>query len=286
MPNFKTTTRGMNKARFVPNKDAMMKALETASTPETADYAAQQVEERLGKNDATEAVIIKFKNYATSVRGIYNKQTNGGVWSGEEASSQFQSFQEFLADSSVQNIKDLFKQANLLGENGELKGELQLDFAVNEEAQFVRAYKLNDQPIKNKAMVELLDDAFKAWLAEKGMFYKDGQLYEVDDMGKIKQDKNGQDILMDREDIFNRLQDDKNGFAAYLKDQGIQSKVVRRAFPTTAPAVGETQGKQVVEASLKKGIKVEGMADEEGVDVHPDEEAPSTGPSSTSGGGA
>ncbi|WP_367607467.1 hypothetical protein [Legionella sp. W05-934-2] len=279
---YKTTTVGMDNVQLMPDKDALLKMLDTISTPEAAYFAQVRVAKRLGNLEAALPVIKKFVDFASSVSEVSRRQTSGREWNGgSEPLTDFKSLQEFLADKSLDNIKALFKQAGLLDENGELKGELELDFAVNEKSQFVRGYKLNGKPLDNKTLVEELDNVFKARLAEKGIFYKNGQLYEVDDKGKIKQNDKGEEMLMNREEIFKRVQDVKDGFGAFMKSKGLQTNVVRRAFPS-GPPVSEADRKQMVEDSLKKGIKTEGMADEEGVDVHPDE-TPS-GPASTSGG--
>lgn len=272
--NFKTTKVGMDKPEFIPDKDALLAMLDTVTTPEGAYYAQERIVKRLAKIEASDKVIMKVKEFASHLKEVSDRQTTGSIWTGSgEPLTDFKSLQQFLAEHSVETVKGLLKQSDLLDENGELKGELQLDFAINDDAQFVRGYKLNGQPIKSKAMIELLDDVFKAWLAEKGMFYKNGQLVDVDDMGKIKQNENGKDVLMQREEVFNRLQDDKNGFSSYLKNQGIQSKVVRRAFPE---AESEVDRKEDVKQALKSGKRTEGVEDAEGVENKSEEEvAPS-----------
>lgn len=251
MPNFKTTTRGMDKRTFIPDAVALTKMLDTVTNPDAADYAAIQIAKRLGRNETTIPVISKIEEYARSLRGVNNKQRSGALWTGrQDPLTDFVSLQQFLADQSVDNIKSLLSDAGLLNEQGELNGDIELDFAVNDQAQFVRGYKLNGKPMQDATMVEMLDDVFKAWLAEKGMFYKDGQLYQVDVMGKIMKNQNGQELLMNKEEIFNRLLDKKNGFAAYLNKQGMKATVHRRAFPETAT---EVERKQDVQEAVKHG---------------------------------
>lgn len=293
---YKTTKVGMGSTPLQPGRKEIEALTQTALTPEAAEYAVARFKLRLGENETTKPVIVKLEEFARNVRGVFDGQAKGGIWTGkQEPLSEFSSLQKLLADKSLDQVKEIFQQAGLLDENGQLNGELELDFAVNDEAQFVRAYKINGKPVTDKALVELLDDTFKAWLAEKGMFYKNGQLYDVDKSGKIKQE-NGHEKLMDKEDIFDRLQDGKQGFAAELDQKGINAKVVRRDFPSkqtpaatqTAATAGTAQSKQQVQNAIKSGIEVEGgvkTADAVVEEADSPEQAASTGPSSSGGGG-
>ncbi len=289
MANFKTTTRGMDRPMLIPDKEALLKMLDTAQTPEAAFYAQAQTKKRLGVTEITRPVIQKIKEFALNVQAVFNRQSSGSIWTGRgEPLTDFKSLQQFLAENAVGTIKELLKQVKItkengqeqskyFDENGEFKGELDLDIAVSDKAQFVRGYKLNGESIKDQSMVEKLDSLFKAWLAEKGMFYKEGQLYKVDDMGQIMKNEKGEEILMEKEEVFSRLQDDKKGFSAFLENQGLQSTVTRRSWPEPESEVNRAED---VTAALQSGKHIEGVESVEGVNVEVEPEPEHTKPGS------
>lgn len=194
---------------------AVLEALmETAAgSIEAAQYFVSRYKENLGKT-ASPFLVEKLDEWEKLVSaGLRESETQ---WSGEYVK------RNTLGTSLMNLSEDAIKNANVT----EIEN-MHMDFAISQQAQLVRAYSTNNEPLGEKAL-EAMDLSFTAWLAEQNMLVEDGVLYAVD--------KNGKNQPVDPQQAEKLIQHENQGFRAYVKKKGIELDIEQQEYPAQSEA--------------------------------------------------
>lgn len=193
--------------------DALM---ETAGgSIEGAQYFVSRYTENLGKK-ASPQLIEKLNEWEKLVcAGLKEPESQ---WNGQYVERSQQT-------TSLMNLsEDAIKQANVAEVDN-----LHLDFAINQESQFVRAYSSNNEALSEEAQ-DAMDFAFNAWLDEQNITARDGVLYQIENKER--------GAVADPLKIEKLIQHENRGFKAYMQNQGIRLDIEQQEYPTSdsAPA--------------------------------------------------
>lgn len=187
---------------IVPNSTALQLATEVSgSSKEAADYFAEQFKKilinskMLNKPEAQE-MLARVEDFAKYVGFKLSLSTQ--PWSGEQGKpSDFKNMQDQLAKDASAFVTE------------NIKGNLKLDFAINEKGQLLRGYSVDGEMVNDPNRIEALDKLFNAWLAEHNIVSQGSILYESDING-VKQNP------ANAEKIKNLIKGVDNGFASYM----------------------------------------------------------------------
>jgi hypothetical protein len=238
---------------LAPTGDAIKKAMELATSPETAEYLADRFLKRvttLGKDllEKGKPVWESLREWRDNIAFQYSG--NGDPWAGKLGVSGFKNLQENLAQKAVQEI------------SSDVKGKVHMDYAISDSSQFIRGYgaenPAEDGVVKNK--IEFYDNLFNAWLAGVQIPQTDGStinlisknsiIYEgIDD--QIRLDAKGNPIPADPEKVKELVKDRQKGYQKFLKDRGIEVTTRQNDYPAPeAKPVRSTAPKLEVEEKV------------------------------------
>ncbi len=214
----------MSKMKLASGK-SLEKCISILTTPRGAEYFEERVIEMLTKAK----MIDKFHDLVEDVKvltqSIVSDGSNTSAWSGSTGldTTSFERYQKVLAERFVQQFKDR---------------EIVFDFALSDQAEILRGYTVDGEPISDEESKEL-DRLYNAWLAEKGMVTYKGVIYDSTSEGKIKQEK-GQNKRANAEKLRDLIRDKKEGLSTFIDSKNM---VVREQ---QHPADAQKQaGKQV-----------------------------------------
>ncbi|STX50237.1 Dot/Icm secretion system substrate [Legionella busanensis] len=219
-----------------PNKDAILKALEVASlSPEAAKYLCERLSETFSKVkiEASNEVWERVRQFAENVSIRYGKSSDPWTGRPDDIKTDFENAQHNMAVALLDEVSPSLAD-----------GQLNMDFAISDDAQLLRAFSLNEKPLDAKTATAM-DTLFNSWLAENEMVSQDSVIYEADRNGRIKEDKNGQPTKANAERVRQLIADRDNGFAPFLNDkfkahtphQNLKASVQQHAYPEQAPVV-------------------------------------------------
>jgi hypothetical protein len=221
-----------------PNKEAILKALEVASlTPEAAAYLHKRLAETLSKVNiaASDEVLDRVNQFQKNVELRHGNRAD--AWQGKPDSirTDFQNAQHNMAISLLEEASPTLADGNL-----------KMDFAISEDADLLRAFSLNGEPL-NPDAATAVDTLFNDWLAENEMVSQDSVIYESDKEGRIKENKNGQSTRANAQRVRELIADRDKGFTSYLNDKfknhtahDLSASVQQHTYPSQAPVVQET----------------------------------------------
>ncbi|WP_419419988.1 hypothetical protein ACNVED_01375 [Legionella sp. D16C41] len=223
-----------------PNKDAILKALEVASlTPEAAAYLYKRLSDTLSKVniEASDEVIKRVGKFVKDVN--YRFDNRADSWGGNLKAIRTD-FQNAQYNHGISSLKDVSSTLT--------DGNIKMDFAINDEAQLLRAFSIDGQPLDAQTATAL-DNLFNAWLAENEMVSKDSVIYESEADGHTKVDKNGKAIKADAERVRQLIADRDQGFGQYLTDKlqrhvddkNLTASVQRHNYPAQPQAQTDAQ---------------------------------------------
>ncbi len=211
------TTRGSLIKNRLPEGDALLKCLEVVTTNESADYLYNRflaIVQKANKLNDSQPVLDKIAKFRED---IYLQNTiSDDPWMGQtaEESNDFQKLQRNIAAQSLVAVA------------AKVQGELVMDYAISEEAQLVRSYKINDEDVDSDTSINL-DKLFNAWLAENQIVSQDSMLYASNQEGELLTSSTT-DL---RQKLLQIIDDKKKGFQAFLQEKGMQLVLVRHPFP-------------------------------------------------------
>lgn len=247
---------------LVPDQKALQAAVEvSANRAETIKYLIKQVLVRfnLAKIDITSPEVKSLLKTLDKHLGIAEatdpqSQSSASSWQGlEELSSAFAKTQAYFSDKAVTDIT---------AEN--ISGEVQMDYAISDEADIMRAYAIDGKQIASESiLIDSFDNLFNDWLAQPKLddqkspytlFSVDGSIYKAGEDGTPLLDDQKNFISADAQEVRRLMGDKKEGFKQYVQERikELQMVIQERAYPqveadTTEapePTTPKTQGKQ------------------------------------------
>ncbi|MGQ3890683.1 hypothetical protein [Legionella sp. CNM-4043-24] len=253
MSKYPTTKRGSSIETQLPNKDAFLKMFDIISRSETADYAVKCCRAIAG----LPADVLKVvENFAKKMHFQDDGRTNPFFGKPNEIRNTDEHFQKMAALDAAGVILEQVPQ------------NLHIGFAANSESKLLRAVSVNKKLV-DEQVSSAQDTLFSAWLYTHHAVCEDGTIYKTVDVTennlhsrRIATDANNEPVTFPVEQ-FTRLMTDpgKDGYAAFLKNHGIDATIQKRPYPesrvtpeqtaqpvaqTVAPArpVVETQNEQ------------------------------------------
>lgn len=220
------TSRSTEKT--LPGKDALVKCKEVAArTVEAAVYLQKQFVNLLtsaGKVDAARPAIDNINEFVDLV--MMQQESRNDYWSGKAGPlSDFQNLQQNMAEKAAQIAAT------------QVEGDIKIDFAINNKAQFVRGYSTHGENVDAET-TKSLDKLLNAYLAEHNLISKGSVIYEGDEKGQIRRDSKGQPMLADVQKAKQVLSDSAKGFEHFLQQSGKSVKVntEQHDYPKGTPA--------------------------------------------------
>lgn len=239
-----STTRGSEIQNLSPDTEAMVKVIETATEPETIDYACDQFDKKiksLGKEmvAGSQAIKATLEEHRQNIH--LQRSPQESQWRGMMPISDYNNYQSGRATLASENLK-----ANDIM-------DVRIDYALSDSSQFLRAISSEGNALDDDLQISV-DELLSTYLSKNNVYVdvtpEATFLYENDGNGHINVDKRGQPINADPELIQQLLQDKNKGFQSYMQEFGINSNLNSRAFPQETPAP-QTQAAQQVEAPAK-----------------------------------
>ena len=213
-----TTKRGSTKLNLAPPQDAIVKAMEVATTPEAAEYLVEQFIKRMESLspemvEQSQTVLAILIEYRDNIMLLYSNSEQ--AWSGKEIpTDNFKRLQENLAAAAIDNILEQIQEM------------LTVNYAVDDNSQFIRGFVGKNGAVDD-ATAKQIDKLLNDFFAKHDMISRDGVVYEGS--GKIQVDSQGQEQKASPEKLSEIMNEE---FASYLKAKGITEPVVyQRDFP-------------------------------------------------------
>lgn len=115
--------------------------------------------------------------------------------------------------------------------------KVRIDFAMSDEAEFLRGYSVDNQSPNNDE-IATLDELFNAWLMSQNLSNQEGVIYLTNESGERILDKNEQYKRILINDFRKKFLDSQSGFASFLKQKGQyqQAELVEQTHPKAAQA--------------------------------------------------
>lgn len=147
-------------------------------------------------------------------------KTNAKVWMGSlPAGKDELNFYEQFASVDIKDIKPI--------------RQLKMDYAINNQGQFLRGYSSNNQVLDGDNTFKM-DALFNGWLVSHQLHNQDGVIYKTDINGVILLDANRRQQVVDTPDFINRFEDSNQGFLSYAQklDNTMQLSIVKQDHPS------------------------------------------------------
>jgi hypothetical protein len=224
-----STTRGSEIQNREPDTNAIVALIEVVTEPESADYACIQFDKKmksLGKAmvEGAKPMRATLEEHRRNVHLQRSPQEN--QWAGMMPESDYKNYQTgraMLASKSLQST-------NIT--------EVQIDYALSDSSQFLRAYSSKDSSLEMDSQVSV-DELLSTYLSKNNLFVEvrpEGTfIYENDGNGHIRLDEKNNPVNADPEIVRELLQDKSKGFQKYLQEHGINSNLNNHPFPEEAP---------------------------------------------------
>lgn len=212
------------KSVVLPSSETLKKMMDLATTAEAANYLYERFTELLDKakirdNPEMKGVIDTVRSY---VEYVNITTSSGDPWSGKAPSTEFESFQQGLADAAAKVVSEK---------------EVVFDYAVSDESELLRGYSSGGEPLDSDAAAAM-DILFNAWLAKHHMFSKGGVIFEG-----TPSTENPKRANVDV--IRNKLADTEDGFGRFVKSKSIELTSQRHEYPTPEQQAGVEDSESV-----------------------------------------
>lgn len=217
---------------ILPSKKSLQSAWNIASTPEAAQYLAQEFSNKLkavGVHENFSEIDKQFFSHAEHVDKTFQAAHSGSEWQGKEPETNFHAYQNQLADEAVQ-----FGQEK----------DVTFDYAISANAEIVRRYHSEGQPLSDSETSQC-DTLFNAWLAKYNMVTKNGTIYESNAAGEIKKDQAGNDVRADAIRLKQLVKDDTHGIERFVKEKNSGLTLSAKNQPFQGEAQAELSKGQV-----------------------------------------
>lgn len=270
--------RGKDRVKPTPDGDAVKKAAEVVeTTPESITYLFERAEKSGVLTPELQSMFEDMAKVAENMRDFF---AGGDIMGGTEPPTPFIALQTAYNEKAAEALQTQIQDQRV-----------DTTYSIKEDGTMLRGYAVNGKQLDDKnekehKVMDNLDTMLKAWMAQQGIFYLEGKLYAANAKGEIQKDNKGNKIHLDARQFDGLVRDPKNGFAAFMKQNGFNnvnvgalSTTKRMAQPSEgklsqkAAQTGTTtdaQKQRATEQAIKTGHKGE-IADAEGVDVHPEE---------------
>lgn len=227
-----------NPATPVIDKEILLKIIAIANTPDAAEYFFSQ----LVKVTKAEDVIKIGGQFVKNVRTEREERANS--WEGKDkVKTDFQHAQERHGVMALNEVKsDL------------VDGNIKMDFAIHDDLSHLLRAFTHDKQSLSPEMASVLDKLFNAWLAENDMISKDSIIYEADEKGEEKRDKNGNPIRANAEKLRDLIGNEQEGFTSYLRkiftqhmnDKQLNCIIQEHAYPEQRPVSAPAAARETV----------------------------------------
>lgn len=202
--------------------DSFSKMLPVASTPEGIEYAQRKVlryleVHKLLDNAQDLIVLLEQRQKHVNYLSMASK-----AWSGDLVeSSEYKRLHKAIAEEEAKGLRTLDSKAS----------GIEYRFSIDDKACFLRAYNQAKGALSSEEKASL-DALFNAWLASNDLVNKDGIISKADDMGKPIE-------AVEADEFKKYLQNSKSGYAAYLKEKGLELNVVEHTPAPTDSEIAE-----------------------------------------------
>lgn len=203
----------------LPLKDQLLLAMKVGETSiEGAEYLLKRFKEIVERAKMKEGVgdmIERLEKYTELVKMRLSRSRD--AWLGAGISlSDHQNMQENLANRASQALITLG-----------VPEDLQLDIAIKDSSQVLRAYSEGGKELEPEKIASL-DTLYNAWLAKHNILLKDGILYKTDKDGIILKNGAGEDITADPEETRTLIDNVSQGYKKFVQDKGISSLTIQQ----------------------------------------------------------
>ena len=206
----------------LPTSRQLERCMETITTVKAANYFENKVENiflQSGLKEETKAAGQAVKYFVNQVHLQANRQT---PWfENTEIKTDFQVLQKNLGQQAEEILI------------GELDGPIQFDFALGDEAAFLRAFSHAGEQITDPRLLDLLDKLLNSHLAEQGLISKNSEIFEVNEHGRIVSDKAGNPQHASNDKLKPIL---SQSFVASMQEKGLTFIAAAHEYPKAAAA--------------------------------------------------
>ncbi len=166
-----------------PDGNALMKALEVANHPESANYLLErcvQAANKLGIADKVQELLDNVRNFVGAVEKE-SKSLGKSPWTGDKGQVLFTKLQQ-LSEAVTAEVKAS------LNNNPQLADQVvALAYAMNEQSQLQRGFSVEGKLLDEDSTVnEQLENLYNTWLSKNNLSCEDNVVYEVSDGKKEK----------------------------------------------------------------------------------------------------
>ncbi len=223
-------------SRFVLNAESLNKILQLAGNQiDTLAYLQAALKEKAGNNPEFVGLmqevgkLVKHAEYQLQAKEKLNpwslvvaSTVNDaprliGLLRAHLSESEFDAFQDFLADTSIRHIAEYIK-------SGAIKeGQITLDYAISRSSQFMRAYSSDGNMLEGEAL-DAMDTLFNRWLGKNDMISEDGVIYMRTEDNIRK--KNGAPVIADPDKLIAMF--NGNGFEKFVQEKHPKVRITIR----------------------------------------------------------
>lgn len=204
----------------LPSAESLTRAMEIATTAEAMRYLVDGFKTQVmlaGKLDAATTLIAQMQAQAGALDA--RAAAEGEAWSGrveQVPSSTAQAFQDALARYAAQNVKI---------------PSVVFNFGVSDKAELVRSYIDERGHVLSAEDTDAMDKMLNAYLVENHTINRGGVIYDIDEKGDIKQDRQGQFSRTKPEALKKALE----GFPRYVAQRTQTTNVIVAEQPYPTP---------------------------------------------------
>ena len=235
----------------LPVKEALLDAMSVAETSvEAADYLASRFKEILTRAKMTDTyadVLQKVEDFAKYTQ--FKLLSAAQPWRGQSSNAtEFTNLQSNMANEAAKNLESM---------NIGTEKEVLLDFAINNQGDFIRGYSSGGKALSDQSL-ESMDKLFNAWLAENNVVSQDSIFYESNKNGEIIKDEDGRNMIANPDQIKDLVSDPEKGFQKYLDLKGINLTTQQHEYPS---AQKEMQTKNELKDAIRESTQETPEAD-------------------------
>jgi hypothetical protein len=233
----------MAKPLQLPNKEEILSAMEVSSlSVESARYLETRLTTIITEAKLLEPwseVLEEVSNFAHYTEKLLYP---GQPWfrQGRDADDpDFRKWHDIVANDAADKLK-----ASWQGIDPNTIENVVIDFAISDEAQFLRGYSSGAGHDLDPDVVARYDALFIAYLEKENIESQDGVLYES------TVDRHGNRVKVDPDKTRALIQNTEEGFKKYLDAKGLYVDIRQQQYPNTATSM-------VKEMPAEKGLREE-----------------------------
>jgi|GEM_PF-4070413 len=227
MGKYQTTTRGSMDVQHLPNAEALKNCFEIVTDSEVGDYMFNQCSKLGLPNEVLDVV----GNFARKLHLMKDGRSNPFAGNPAEILDPAAHFQKMITIDAAKTIKEQAPQG------------LHVGFAVNDESKILRAVSV-DKKLVEPEVANAQDSLFSAWLFNHHAACEDATIYATVDSvennmrgRQIETNSKNQPVTFPADRLAKLMTDPgKDGYAAFLKRQGIEATIQQRNYPDSKPA--------------------------------------------------